>query len=47
MVSDSTWASWETTQGGRQLTNLGFGSGSLVDRLVNAYRTVDAVGPLA
>jgi len=46
-VTDSTLASWDTTQGASQLTNLGFGTGASVDSLINYYKSVDLAGAIA
>ena len=46
-VVDSSLASWDTTQGASQLTNLGFGTGASVDSLINYYKTVDLAGAIA
>ena len=44
LVTDSSWASWDTQFGNSQLTNVGFASGASVDKLLNFYKTVDASG---
>lgn len=46
-VTDSTWASWDSQFGNNQLTNVGFASGTSVDKLLNFYNTVDASGVIA
>ena len=46
-VTDSTLASWDTTQGASQLTNLGFGNGARLDSLISSYKTGDLAGAIA
>lgn len=45
-VNDSSWANWDTQFGNNQLTNVGFGTGTSVDRLISFYRAVDTSGAL-
>ena len=46
-VVDSSLASWDTTQGASQLTNLGLGTSASLDSLISSYKTVDLAGAIA
>jgi hypothetical protein len=43
-VTDLNWASWDTQFGKSQLTNAGFASGAMVDKLFSFYNVVSSSG---